>query len=92
MLLLELDPRILVSSTRWIEAERPQDAPDRAQEHREGFYCHGNAKKHLETLKPAQVGLWLLQQEVSPVGKRQMVQNPDGSSSAGSGPEPWAEI
>lgn len=73
-----------MSSTRWVEAEAAQDAPDRAQEHRGGFYCHGNAKKHLETLKAAQAGLRFLQQEASPVGKRQMVQKPDSSSSAGS--------
>lgn len=72
-----------------MKAESTQDAPDRAQEHREGFYCHGNAEKRLETLKPAQAGLRFLQQEVSPVGKRQMVQNPDSSSSAGSSPELW---
>lgn len=45
--------------------------------------------KCLETLKPAQAGLGFLQQEVSPVGKRQMVQKPDSSSSAGSSPELW---
>lgn len=33
-----------MSSTRWVTTETTQDAPERAQEHREGFHCHGNAK------------------------------------------------